>query len=186
MSYIIPPTRTYDHTEQNGRIHVPNYPSPSSSTPVQLPKVGQIRCCASLISFSTHYDRSSIVNTTPLFSDHLLTGPVDWSLLSSDLDFIYLDPVLQSHLEEQSESLVGKSLLSFVHPDEQASAKQDLGNVLESRTLHGSVTRYVISHSHSPLITPTIHLASVFLVYPQFAVSSAIMVHLLHSLTPKR
>jgi hypothetical protein len=75
---------------------------------------------------------------------YLVSFPVDWSLLSSDLDFIYLDPVLASHLEEQSELLVGKSLLSFVHPDEQASAKQDLGNVLESRTLHGSVTRYVI------------------------------------------
>ncbi|RDB25524.1 hypothetical protein Hypma_006509 [Hypsizygus marmoreus] len=64
-----------------------------------------------------------------------------WALLSSELQFIYLDPVLQSHLEEQAELLVGKSLLSFVHPDEQESAKVDLGGVLESRTLHGSVTR---------------------------------------------
>ncbi|KAF8962756.1 hypothetical protein BDZ97DRAFT_1092582 [Flammula alnicola] len=64
-----------------------------------------------------------------------------WALLSSELQFIYLDPVLASHLEEQAELLVGKSLLSFVHPEEQASAKQDLGGVLESRTLHGSVTR---------------------------------------------
>ena len=64
-------------------------------------------------------------------------------MLSADLQFIYLDPVLQSHLEEQAESLLGRSLLSFVHPDEQASAKQDLGGVLNNRTLHGSVTRYV-------------------------------------------
>ncbi|KAJ6619698.1 hypothetical protein B0H10DRAFT_2024503 [Mycena sp. CBHHK59/15] len=64
-----------------------------------------------------------------------------WTLLSADLQFIYLDPVLASHLDQQAEELVGKSLLSFVHPDEQASAKQDLGSVLESRTLHGSVTR---------------------------------------------
>jgi len=63
-------------------------------------------------------------------------------MLSADLQFIYLDPVLASHLEEQADLLVGKSLLSFVHPDEQASAKVDLGGVLESRTLHGSVTRY--------------------------------------------
>jgi hypothetical protein len=53
-----------------------------------------------------------------------------------------MDPVLQSHLDAQADLLVGKSLLDFVHPDEQASAKQDLGSVLESRTLHGSVTRY--------------------------------------------
>lgn len=65
--------------------------------------------------------------------------------MSSELQFIYLDPVLASHLDEQAELLVGKSLLSFVHPDEQASAKQDLGSVLESRTLHGSVTRCVSS-----------------------------------------
>ncbi|PPQ76479.1 hypothetical protein CVT26_012554 [Gymnopilus dilepis] len=64
-----------------------------------------------------------------------------WALLSADLQFIYLDPVLASHLEDQAEELYGKSLLSFVHPDEQASAKHDLGSVLESRTLHGSVTR---------------------------------------------
>ncbi|EKM78736.1 hypothetical protein AGABI1DRAFT_29371, partial [Agaricus bisporus var. burnettii JB137-S8] len=65
----------------------------------------------------------------------------DWALLSTDLQFIYLDPVLAHHLEAEAESLVGNSLLSFVHPDEQASAKTDLRSVLESRTLHGSVTR---------------------------------------------
>lgn len=64
-------------------------------------------------------------------------------MLSTDLRFLYLDPVLAYHLREQADALIGKSLLQFVHPDEQASAEQDLGGVLESRTLHGSVTRYV-------------------------------------------
>ncbi|KAI0701196.1 hypothetical protein BC835DRAFT_1324261 [Cytidiella melzeri] len=64
-----------------------------------------------------------------------------WTLLSTDLRFLYLDPVLAYHLQEQAAALIGKSLLQFVHPDEQASAEQDLGGVLESRTLHGSVTR---------------------------------------------
>ncbi|KIP05026.1 hypothetical protein PHLGIDRAFT_92699 [Phlebiopsis gigantea 11061_1 CR5-6] len=64
-----------------------------------------------------------------------------WALLSSDLRFVYLDPVLQSHLSEQADDLVGRPLLQFVHPDEQTSARNDLGGVLESRTLHGSVTR---------------------------------------------
>ncbi|KZT07627.1 uncharacterized protein LAESUDRAFT_677413 [Laetiporus sulphureus 93-53] len=64
-----------------------------------------------------------------------------WSLLTPDLHFLYLDPVLTDHLHEQADELLGKSLLEFVHPDEQASAKLDLGSVLESRTLHGSVTR---------------------------------------------
>lgn len=74
----------------------------------------------------------------------LLTLPsfrTDWALLTSDLQFIYLDPVLASHLDVEAELLVGKPLLSFIHPDEQQTAKQDLNNVLESKTLHGSVTR---------------------------------------------
>ncbi|KAI0671612.1 hypothetical protein C8Q78DRAFT_1069248 [Trametes maxima] len=64
-----------------------------------------------------------------------------WTLLTSDLHFLYLDPVLANHLGEQADLLVGKSLLDYVHPDEKASAKVDLGAVLDSRTLHGSVTR---------------------------------------------
>lgn len=64
-----------------------------------------------------------------------------WALLSGDLRFIYLDPVLAYHLDTQADVLIGKSLLSFVHPDEQDSAKTDLSGVLGSRTLHGSVTR---------------------------------------------
>ncbi|KAI0330225.1 hypothetical protein GY45DRAFT_1323948 [Cubamyces sp. BRFM 1775] len=64
-----------------------------------------------------------------------------WTLLTYDLTFLYLDPVLASHLGEQADLLIGSSLLDYVHPDEQASAKVDLGTVLDSRTLHGSVTR---------------------------------------------
>lgn len=72
----------------------------------------------------------------------LLTSPcVDWSLLSADLQFIYLDPILAAHLEGQATAFVGQSLLSFVHPDERDTAKQDLSNVLNSKTMHGSVTR---------------------------------------------
>jgi hypothetical protein len=116
-------SRSFDH---NARIQ-------------SLPRIGQTRCCQ-----SPRCDHTSIV---------LNFYFTDWAMLSADLDFIYLDPVLQSHLEEQAESLLGKSLLTFVHPDEQASAKQDLGGVLNSRTLHGSVTRYVpLPLSHASLI----------------------------------
>lgn len=83
-----------------------------------------------------------------VYFDHsiasLLIPSIDWALLTSELQFIYLDPVLASHLEEQASVLIGKSLISFVHPDEQASAKHDLGDVLQNRTLHGSVTRCVV------------------------------------------
>jgi len=93
---------------------------------VEWPKVGQTRCCTSIICANVSYSPFT-----------------DWALLSADLRFIYLDPVLAHHLEEQADALTGKSLLSFVHPDEQTSAKHDLGGVLETRTLHGSVTRCV-------------------------------------------
>ncbi|KAH0832943.1 hypothetical protein J3R83DRAFT_11915 [Lanmaoa asiatica] len=76
-----------------------------------------------------------------------------WSLLSSDLQFIYLDPVLASHLEDQAEHLIGRSLLNFVHPEEQASARADLTEALEQRTMHGTVTRFIFA-----LYTSTLYL----------------------------
>ncbi|KIM80233.1 hypothetical protein PILCRDRAFT_539477 [Piloderma croceum F 1598] len=73
--------------------------------------------------------------------EHFLS--TDWALLSAGLDFIYLDPVLQCHLEAQASLLVGKSLLDFIHPDEHAPAEQDFGIVLESKSSHGSITQHV-------------------------------------------
>lgn len=68
----------------------------------------------------------------------------DWCLLTPELRFMYLDPVLTSHLEEQADVLLGRSILEFVHPDERHSAEHDLGGVLESKAIQGSVTRYVV------------------------------------------
>lgn len=78
----------------------------------------------------------------------------DWALLSAELQFIYLDPIFASHLDTQADLLIGKSLLSFVHPDEQSSAKSDLSSVLHTRTLHGSVTRSVRFSLSSPSLPP--------------------------------
>jgi len=109
-------------------------------------------------------------------------------MLSSDLQFLYLDPVLTTHLEEQADLLVGKPLLSFIHPDEQASAQHDLGEVLKSKTVHGSVTRYVqnsdIHHYHRS--TRTFLTVFVFVACPKFGGCSAMRVHLQTGLTPKR
>ncbi|TFK72912.1 hypothetical protein BDN72DRAFT_869302 [Pluteus cervinus] len=152
MSYLIPSPRSYDRPAHDDvhdqhRIHMsstpfssyssthsPTAPSyPQDHPPVSLPKVGQTRCCKSPPPRSSNDRLTHPIRPRPT--------PADWTLLSSELNFIYLDPVLASHLEDQAEALIGKSILDFVHPDEQASAKQDLGSVLESRTLHGSVTR---------------------------------------------
>ena len=68
-------------------------------------------------------------------------GAIDWALLSSSLEFLFLDPVLRYHLREQASRILGCSLLDFVHPEEQDLARRDLGEVLDERALYGSVTR---------------------------------------------
>jgi hypothetical protein len=102
-----------------------------------LPKVGQTRCCKCSLScvFCVWNEPVNAFCIT------------DWALLSANLDFIYLDPVLSHHLDGQRDALIGKSLLSFIHPDEVASAQDDLRKVIESKALHGSVTRYVPTHA---------------------------------------
>ncbi|KAJ3912350.1 hypothetical protein F5877DRAFT_54162 [Lentinula edodes] len=60
-----------------------------------------------------------------------------WALLSAHLVFLYLDPIMQVDL---GGTVVGRSLLEFVHPDEQSTARLDLSQVLESKTVHGSIT----------------------------------------------
>ncbi|KAJ3862399.1 hypothetical protein EV359DRAFT_45233 [Lentinula novae-zelandiae] len=60
-----------------------------------------------------------------------------WALLSAHLVFLYLDPIMQADL---GGAVVGRSLLEFVHPDEQSTARLDLSQVLESKTVHGSIT----------------------------------------------
>lgn len=161
---------------------LPGYPHqdmPTSSAPSMatsfaadptahnLPKIGETRCCK-LFNFIHPFH----IQPPPLFvgrtSDHTVfqhstpSGPfvlilklLDWSLLSSDLHFIYLDPVFASHLEDQAELLIGKSLLNFVHPEEQASARADLTEALEHRTMHGTVTRSVsLPFTAPPYIEP--------------------------------
>lgn len=66
---------------------------------------------------------------------------LDWALLSTDLQFIYVDPIFQFFLKEQASHIIGKSLLQFIHPEEQSTAQRDLGNALNSKTLHGTITR---------------------------------------------
>lgn len=68
---------------------------------------------------------------------------LDWTLLSADLSFTYVDPTLASDLDDQGDLLLGRCLFDFVHPKELVTARNDLGNVLGTRELHGSITRFV-------------------------------------------
>ncbi|KAH8826380.1 hypothetical protein DL96DRAFT_1280951 [Flagelloscypha sp. PMI_526] len=65
-----------------------------------------------------------------------------WSLLTyPSLSFSYLDPVLQYHLQDRAPMLLGRSLLDFVHPEDQDYVRRDLGSVLQTGNMYGSETR---------------------------------------------
>ncbi|KAI0314615.1 hypothetical protein OF83DRAFT_1174600 [Amylostereum chailletii] len=160
MSYIAQPHRSLDgqHLSQfhpmvapalrssyllSSYDHLHHSPHPPDHL---LPKLGETRCCESH-RFRSLLDRPH-ARARPLIISPLKSLPIplfpDWSLLSADLRFIYLDPVLAHHLADQADLLIGQPLIKFVHPEEQATANRDLGNVLDSPTpdgLIGSVTR---------------------------------------------
>ncbi|KAI9512050.1 hypothetical protein F5148DRAFT_123837 [Russula earlei] len=124
MSYIANPHRPYDSP--------PTDPSAYSHRPLATQNTRNVLSMTPFLSAHHSPDhRLPKVGQTRCY----------WTLLSADLRFVYLDPVLSYHLVDQADLLIGQSLLKFVHPDEQASAKNDLGNVLKNKALHGSVTR---------------------------------------------
>ncbi|KAF9223860.1 hypothetical protein BS17DRAFT_781326 [Gyrodon lividus] len=141
MSFLVPSQRGLDHVTQQT---LPDF-SPVHNQPP--------RSHLPLSSYQGYSHQGIPSASTPTFTPSFTGDPMAhnlpkvgetrcyWSLLSSDLQFIYLDPVLACHLEDQAELLIGESLLSFVHPEEQATARADLAEALEQRTMHGSVTR---------------------------------------------
>ncbi|KAF8269555.1 hypothetical protein EI94DRAFT_1724967 [Lactarius quietus] len=127
MSYLANAHRTYD----------PPDPSTYSHSQLSAQNARTIVNVAPFDSLSAQHSAQSTDHRLPKVGETRCY----WTLLSSDLHFVYLDPVLSYHLVDQADLLIGRSLLEFVHPDEQTSAKNDLGNVLSTKALHGSVTR---------------------------------------------
>ncbi|BGO94347.1 hypothetical protein NBRC10512_002795 [Rhodotorula toruloides] len=70
-----------------------------------------------------------------------------WTILSSKLEYAYLDPVLDTHLGAWKDKFVGTSVLDWVHPDERDQLaedllpKEDTVAGVESTGVFGSVTR---------------------------------------------
>ena len=119
MSYLANPHRPYDSPDppayshaqlapQNARnvLNMPSFDALSAqhsapSPDQRLPKLGETRCCQYLSCTIDHslfiYPRlcrfSSALCTSPL------THYLDWTLLSADLNFVYLDPVLIDKVE---------------------------------------------------------------------------------------
>ncbi|KZT73143.1 hypothetical protein DAEQUDRAFT_722264 [Daedalea quercina L-15889] len=149
MSFLTSSQRNYDGLSHSDVAQLPPIHSSVARIPAHhplssfdsLPPVNQLPPLPSAPPTPSTTVPPSPVQDRPVALPRLGQTRCYWCLLTPDLQFIYLDPVLAHHLGEQADLLIGKSLLTYVHPDEQASAKLDLGSVLESRTLHGSVTR---------------------------------------------
>lgn len=73
-----------------------------------------------------------------------------WSILSPTLEFVFLDPILHTHLGQESTRFIGSNLLDYVHPDERASLREDLmpkvgdAGGIEGSGVFGSITRSVL------------------------------------------
>ncbi|TIA85658.1 hypothetical protein E3P99_03925 [Wallemia hederae] len=64
-----------------------------------------------------------------------------WVLLDRSFNFVYLDPVLSSHMKSEAQKLVGTSFYDYLHPAESEEAKQDIQSIVDSENIHGSIIR---------------------------------------------
>jgi hypothetical protein len=58
-----------------------------------------------------------------------------------ELKFVYLDPVLSTHLGPQHLGVLNHGLIDLIHPSEREQARNDLASAIQSDDLQGSVTR---------------------------------------------
>ncbi|THH02800.1 hypothetical protein EW026_g114 [Hermanssonia centrifuga] len=135
MSFLAPSQRGYDPLAHPDLSQLPRA---SMNTPSAFDNLSSSPMPSVLHGSMPHNPShgSELADRSPISMPKVGETRCYWALLSSNLQFLYLDPVLASHLQEQADLLVGKSLLAFVHPDEQASAQQDLGGVLETPVNH--------------------------------------------------
>ncbi|UZJ55929.1 hypothetical protein CBS101457_005249 [Exobasidium rhododendri] len=82
-------------------------------------------------------------------------GPVkercSWAILSTTtkrLSFMYVDPTFSRNLSSEACAIVGTSFFDYIHPEERDRAEIDMKNIIDSRTLFGSVTRCRYSRNH--------------------------------------
>ncbi|KAJ3983949.1 hypothetical protein F5890DRAFT_1554489 [Lentinula detonsa] len=123
------------------RLHDGGLPSKAAQNNSRTPQDPSIPSVFGSSVFQTLNDPASRPLQFPVStpqSPELSQQRCYWALLSADLEFMYVDPVMQSDL---GGTVVGRSLLEFVHPDEQTTAQLDLRLVLESKIVHGSITQ---------------------------------------------
>ncbi|WWC63411.1 uncharacterized protein I303_106012 [Kwoniella dejecticola CBS 10117] len=102
--------------------------SPTSSLGPKIPRVGAIRCYWALLT----------PRYTPLPANSDGTMSTGSKL---ELKFVHPDPMLGYHLSKQKLSMMGRSVIEFIHPAEREQARKDLTSAISADDLQGSVTR---------------------------------------------
>ncbi|WRT68518.1 uncharacterized protein IL334_005494 [Kwoniella shivajii] len=102
--------------------------SSSSSLGPKPPRVGGIRCYWALVT-------PSYIPLPPNQDGTIQSGS------RLELEFVHPDPMLGFHLAKQKLSMMGRSVIEFIHPAEREQARRDLTNAISADDLQGSVTR---------------------------------------------
>jgi hypothetical protein len=80
----------------------------------------------------------------PCQTDFLSSLSPGWAILSTRterLDFLYVDPTFSQHLTLEADRIKGTSFFDYIHTEEEERTRVDMKNIIQSRTLFGSVTR---------------------------------------------
>jgi hypothetical protein len=92
-----------------------------------------------------HHSRR-LHHKTPAVSADYELGPIDvltyrkdWSVLTEDLAFLYLDPELTHHIGPLAESLLGRSIFDLAHPQDIPTARENVRHLQTEQSFNGSV-----------------------------------------------
>ncbi|WWD19178.1 hypothetical protein CI109_103636 [Kwoniella shandongensis] len=102
-----------------------------------IPRVGAVRCYWALLA--PHYTPITTSPYDPSKPPPLVEGQPPQQKL--ELEFVHFDPVLDAHLSKQKMSMMKRSVLEFIHPNEREQARRDLFSAISADDLQGSVTR---------------------------------------------
>lgn len=137
----------------SGDVHPPPVPYSGASAPFPLRSRHQRTAVLQAPSEDPKAARNDIEAADEADAEELSKTRCYWAVLStapasspmsspdSSPTFLYLDPVFAKHMGAQAEAMLGTSFFDYIHPEEKARAEVDMRNIIDSRTLFGSVSR---------------------------------------------